>query len=209
MRLRLILKLHFVMLLLFILATQSFAYTTTDGIETGDVVNLDYTLSYDGEVQQQGPNFQTAVTDQALIVGFYEGLLGMKVGEDKEIVVTPDKGYTDPEHELYGKTLYFDVYINGIVESVRGDEETGTDGGIGTTLKKIGNAIMVLGGLTIGVFALQSVKNRATIPKCEHCSSIGKSTLSEGYCKSCGLYYCRGSFIKGCPNCNSNTFNPL
>ncbi len=99
------------------------AYTTFGGIETGDVVNLDYVLSYDDEVQQEGPDFETEVSPNKLIQGFYEGLLGMKVGEDKEIVVPPDKGYTDPSHSLYGKFLYFDVHINKIVKNINGGGE--------------------------------------------------------------------------------------
>ncbi len=101
--------------------SNSKAYTNTIGIEDGDVVDLDFTFTYDGEVRQEVQGFITEVSNQSLIQGFYEGLLGMKVEQDKEIVVSPEKGYTDPNHELYGKTLYFDVHINSIVEGSRED----------------------------------------------------------------------------------------
>ncbi len=99
---------------------SSSAYTATGGIEKYDEVDFDYVLSYDGEVQQNGPGFVTEVNSNNLILGFYEGLLGMIVGEDKNIVVPPDKGYSTGE--LVGKTLYFDVHINAIVSNNRGDD---------------------------------------------------------------------------------------
>ncbi len=145
---RKLVKLQFVIILLFILI-QSSAYTTKDGIETGDEVNMDYVLSYDGDVQQNGPGFVTVVSSDRLIQGFYEGLLGMKVGQDKEIIVSPDKGYTDPSHDLYGKTLYFDVHINKIVTNINGggevtevaEEFSETDSGILSPSSQVGSVI--------------------------------------------------------------------
>lgn len=202
----LILRLSFLLFILLMLSKQSSAYN--NGIEEGDVVNLDYTLTYDGKVQQEGPGFQTQVSPKDLIEGFYEGLLGMKVGERKEIVVPPEKGYQEP-HELAGKTLYFDVYINGIIDDVReGKNAITNEGGIGTTLKKIGTGIMVVGGAGITFFGVQSLR-KVTIPRCDHCTLIGKSVASEGFCGGCGGHYCRNSFLKGCPNCKANTFKPL
>jgi hypothetical protein len=112
---------HKIIFLIFILnLINSSGYTVAGGIEKFDVVNLDYVLSYDGEVQQNGPNFETRVSSNDLIDGFYEGLLGMSVGEDKNIIVPPEKGYSTGD--LAGKTLYFDVHINAIVSNNRGDD---------------------------------------------------------------------------------------
>lgn len=103
---------------LLLLLLQTSAYTTTDGIETNDEVNMYYQLKYDNAVQQTNNDFTTLVSSSKLIQGFYEGLLGMKVGQEKEIVVTPDKGYP-AGHELGGKFLYFTVKIYKITKNVR------------------------------------------------------------------------------------------
>ncbi|MCH8907806.1 MAG: FKBP-type peptidyl-prolyl cis-trans isomerase, partial [Candidatus Heimdallarchaeota archaeon] len=58
-----------------------------------------------------------------LIEGFYEGVLGMKVGETKNIEVPSEKGYTDPEHVLYNQTLYFEVTVLAVVENIRNDPD--------------------------------------------------------------------------------------
>ena len=96
----------FTLLIIYIFTPQTSAYL--DGIEDGDKVNLDYVLSYDNEVQQNGPGFETYVTNSAIIQGFYEGLLDMTIGQQKEIVVPIGKGYP-PSHNLGDKILYFDV----------------------------------------------------------------------------------------------------
>lgn len=109
-----------VFILISFVPTNSIGFTDIAGIEENDEVNLDYVLSYDGAVQQNGPDFTTIVSNSRLIEGFYLGLLGMYVGQQKNIVVPTDKGYP-PSHELGGKILYFDVTINEIVTNVRGD----------------------------------------------------------------------------------------
>ncbi len=49
-----------------------------------------------------------------VIPGFYEGLPGMKRGETKVVVVPPSKGYTNPDAELWGKTLIFQIELVSI-----------------------------------------------------------------------------------------------
>ena len=48
-----------------------------------------------------------------VIRGFERGVLGMKVGEEKTIIVSPDEGYK--QGELANKTLYFKVRVLNIV----------------------------------------------------------------------------------------------
>ena len=108
------------LLIINIYSSQVSGYTNAIGIEEGDKVNLDYVLSYDDKVQETGPGFEPYVTPEGLIVGFYEGLLGMKIGDIKEIIVPIGEGYP-PSHKLGDKILYFDVTINSILENVRGD----------------------------------------------------------------------------------------
>ncbi|MHA2027889.1 MAG: FKBP-type peptidyl-prolyl cis-trans isomerase [Candidatus Kariarchaeaceae archaeon] len=103
-----------VFFLSFSISTAS-GYNTTVGIQENDEVNLHYILTYDNKVQQENPSFTTVVSNKGLIQGFYEGLLGMRVGQRENIVVGPEKGY--PSGDLAGKTLYFDVKINSIVNN--------------------------------------------------------------------------------------------
>ena len=154
---------------------SSSAYTASEGIEKYDKVNMDYVLSYDGKVQQNGPGFEAKISPNDLILGFYEGLLGMKVGDDKQIIVPPEKGYTQPGHELYGKTLYFDVHINSIVSNVRGNDYSESTsqttsvaetniGGSSNNVSFIGNLFGspifqgVVGILAVAVVYIKSIK---------------------------------------------------
>lgn len=115
-----LIKIIFLIIVINLISTSG--YTVTGGIEKYDEINLKYVLTYDGEVQETNLDFTTQVNPNNLILGFYEGLLGMTVGEDKNIVVPPEKGYTQPGHTLEGKTLHFDVHINVIVSNNRGDD---------------------------------------------------------------------------------------
>ena len=49
-----------------------------------------------------------------MIQGFDEGVMGMQLYQTRVIMVPPEKGYTtegNEEHDLYGKTLYFEVTL--------------------------------------------------------------------------------------------------
>ncbi|OLS22071.1 MAG: Trigger factor [Candidatus Heimdallarchaeota archaeon LC_2] len=110
-----------------------YAYSEEKGIENYDVVDL----ALEGSLQSTGEVFQTTIRsefeigpDSGLIEGFYEGVLGMKVGEDKTIIVSPDKGYNIPETapgNLYNQTLMFDVHIYNIVKNIRDLQTTTTN----------------------------------------------------------------------------------
>jgi hypothetical protein len=195
-------------LLLILMIKPVSSYTASGGIETGDFVILDYELTYDGELQDEADNWETEVRDGILIDGFYEGLLGMHPGELKNIKVDPEDGYTDPTDDLYGKTLYFKVFIDAISLNVRDSDDTGGSSGTGSFLSALGTGILVLGGGAVIIYLFMVAQGRVTTPYCEHCKKIGRKTRSEGYCGSCKTHYCRASFRKGCPNCGSNTFMP-
>ncbi len=49
-----------------------------------------------------------------VIEGFYEGLLGMRVGEIREVYVPPEKGYVSTESKFYGLPLIFTIYCLSI-----------------------------------------------------------------------------------------------
>lgn len=49
-----------------------------------------------------------------VIVGFREGVIGMKVDETNVVRIPPEKGYTNEIHHLYGLTLIFEITIVSI-----------------------------------------------------------------------------------------------
>lgn len=74
---------------------------------TGEVYDSSYKNGNDTPA-----TFQLAST----IPGFAQGMVGMKPGGKRAIIVPPELGYTNPSNPLYGKTLVYDVeldYISG------------------------------------------------------------------------------------------------
>ena len=50
-----------------------------------------------------------------VIVGFEEALMGMKVNEEKEVVIPPEKAYgKSGGHPMAGKTLQFKLRVTNI-----------------------------------------------------------------------------------------------
>ena len=99
-----------------------------DVVESGDTVKFHYTGSCDGRV------FDTTYEDVAREAGIYnkekyygpvevlvgagrvvkgleEALEGMRLMEEKEVVIPPEKGFKDPEHPLHGKPLKFKIKV--------------------------------------------------------------------------------------------------
>ncbi len=84
--------------------------TSREDIAENDDAPKSSTYSYRGHGQYNLLEF-TAGEGQ-MIVGFDEGVMGMHLGETKVIIVPPEKAYNNDEsHDLYGKTLYFEVTL--------------------------------------------------------------------------------------------------
>jgi FKBP-type peptidyl-prolyl cis-trans isomerase SlyD len=71
-------------------------------IKKGSKVSIHYTLTVDGEVRDSSRGDEPLEYTHGkgtLVDGFEEQLLGMKKGQKKNIVVSPEKGYgvVDPE----------------------------------------------------------------------------------------------------------------
>lgn len=82
----------------------------------GDIVKLDYSGSVDGVKFDGG-----TATDQELVIGsktfipgFEEQMIGMNIGENKDITVTFPEQYHAPD--LAGKEAVFNVTVKGITE---------------------------------------------------------------------------------------------
>ena len=83
----------------------------------GDTVNLDYAGSVDGVAFAGGTaQDQTLkIGSGSFIPGFEEQMIGMNIGEEKDLNVTfPEKYHSE---ELAGKAAVFHVKVNGITET--------------------------------------------------------------------------------------------
>ncbi|WP_371806181.1 FKBP-type peptidyl-prolyl cis-trans isomerase [Candidatus Lokiarchaeum ossiferum] len=154
-----------IILTLFI-SLQSISSTQNTGVQVGDDVRIEYTLwvaepesGLSGEIDTtaiyQGPaEFSTTVQKGSLINGFYYGILGMEVGEEKTFEVPANidvnedgsddntgeevLSYASPTHALYNTNLMFKVKIisiNGISDNFE------------TESRQLGTIVLVLFGL--------------------------------------------------------------
>lgn len=89
---------------------------TDRAVKDGDIVKLDYSGSVDGEKFEGG-----TATDQELVIGsktfipgFEEQMIGMSIGETKDLNVTFPKEYH--AENLAGKDAVFTVTVKGITE---------------------------------------------------------------------------------------------
>lgn len=81
----------------------------------GDTVNIDYVGKKDGVAFEGGTgNNDLELGSGAFIPGFEEGIVGMKVGEEKDLPLTfPEQYHSE---ELAGKEVIFHVIVNSISE---------------------------------------------------------------------------------------------
>lgn len=88
----------------------------SDGVKKGDIVVLQYTgfledgTKFDSSIDRNQP-FQFTIGIGQVIKGFDNGVLGMKVGEKKRIIIKPEDGYGDRQIGTVppNSTLIFDV----------------------------------------------------------------------------------------------------
>lgn len=92
---------------------------TDRAVQDKDTVNLDYSGSVDGVKFEGGTaDHQTLkIGSGSFIPGFEEQMVGMSVGEEKDLHVTFPKEYH--AEELAGKEAVFHVKVNAIQEEVR------------------------------------------------------------------------------------------
>ncbi len=58
---------------------------------------------------------QVTLGTSKVIVGFEEALMGMKMNEEKEVVISPEKAYgRSGNHPMAGKTLQFKLRVTNI-----------------------------------------------------------------------------------------------
>ena len=74
------------------------------GITSGSKVAFDYTLTVDGKVADSSEGrepLEYTQGDGKLIPGLTRQLEGMKAGEEKTVIVSPEEGYGNPSPEGY------------------------------------------------------------------------------------------------------------
>lgn len=83
-------------------------------VENGDMTDIDFLGKVNGEpfAGGEGKSYPLNIGSNSFIAGFEEQLIGMSIGENKEITVTFPEQYQS--EELAGKEATFEVTVNGI-----------------------------------------------------------------------------------------------
>lgn len=91
--------------------------TDRDEAKNGDIANIDYVGKKDGVAFDGGSaeGFDLTLGSATFIPGFEEGVVGMKVGETKDIDLTFPEAYGN--EELAGQAVVFTVTLNGLKEN--------------------------------------------------------------------------------------------
>lgn len=91
---------------------------TDRAVKDGDIVNIDYVGTMDGEEFEGGKDtgFDLTIGSKSFIDDFEEQLIGHKIGDDVTVEVTFPENYQ--QEDLAGKDAEFAVKINGIKEMV-------------------------------------------------------------------------------------------
>lgn len=95
--------------------------SSIDTAKTGDIVTIHYTGTLENGTKfdsslDRGQPFQFTLGVGQVIKGFDNGILGMKIGEKKRIVISPEDGYGAAAVGSIppNSTLIFDVELLGI-----------------------------------------------------------------------------------------------
>lgn len=85
-------------------------------VESGDVVNIDYTGTLDGEEFDGGSDtgYNLTIGSGQFIDGFEDGLIGANVGDSLDLNLTFPDEY--PSEDLAGQDVVFHVTVNGIMD---------------------------------------------------------------------------------------------
>lgn len=96
-------------------------------VEDGDIANIDYEGKKDGVAFDGGTaqGYNLEIGSGTFIPGFEDALIGMKVGETRDIDLTFPEDYKS--EELAGQDVVFTVTVNSIMEAVDVEYSTLTD----------------------------------------------------------------------------------
>lgn len=93
-----------------------------DKVENGVVVSMEYTLHVDGELldssEGHGP-LQYLAGHRNIVSGLEDAMVGMKIGESKDVVVAPADGYGD-----FDENAFLDVSKSQFPKDMKLEEDT-------------------------------------------------------------------------------------
>ena len=189
--------------------TRAKAYNEEVGLETGDVIDVEFDAiimggSRDGEFAILNKNSILELTPSAMISGLYETLLGMKINEiKKNVIIPPEKGFTETSHELYNLTLNYNIHILQLIHNNNFSSLSTQESKSGLFEKFIFyiKVMLILFAIFYFLILIRQRFRKFNRVMCTFCNST-----ADGKCGKCGTMSCRASFSSGCPNCKSNTF---
>lgn len=96
-------------------------------VESGDVVNIDYTGTLNGEAFDGGSatGYNLEIGSGQFIDGFEDGLIGANVGESRDLNLTFPEDY--PSADMAGQAVVFHVTVNGIMNAADATLDTVDD----------------------------------------------------------------------------------
>lgn len=91
---------------------------TGRAVENGDLVDIDFAGYLNGEAFDGGTaqGYRLEIGSASFIEGFEEGIIGMQVGEQKDLDLTFPKTYHNAD--LKGKAVVFKVTVNSIIKVI-------------------------------------------------------------------------------------------
>jgi|GEM_PF-1264260 len=104
-------------ILIYLLTTGGLTMAKTQTVAKGDLVSVDYTGTFDNGTVFDSSVGRTPLKFTAgvgqVIPGFDNAVIGMKVGDEKDVHIEPEDAYgTDPaEHPLGGQALNFKIKL--------------------------------------------------------------------------------------------------
>ncbi len=92
--------------------------TDRDDVREGDIANIDYEGKKDGVAFDGGTaqGYDLVIGSGTFIPGFEDGVIGMKVGETKDLPLTFPENYSNAD--LAGADVIFTVTVNAIKEEI-------------------------------------------------------------------------------------------
>ncbi|MFX0149332.1 MAG: hypothetical protein ACFFAJ_00990 [Candidatus Hodarchaeota archaeon] len=196
-------------------------------VEMDDVVLLNYTLWVDNtidtqlngtvyvhdpadskvpsEINKSFPDIHTPPN-----VGFMEALLGMKAGDTKNVDIpfNSGKGFNNISYYLYGKDLFYKIYLQKILLDASKSPVTLFDLPFFIPLMVLAISFIAL----IIILKVQRYSHTHNIlglkTRCHSCKSLAEIRCGNSGCRT---PYCKSCFVqnKRCMVCQSNTMIPL
>ncbi|MFW9854541.1 MAG: hypothetical protein ACFFFG_05755 [Candidatus Thorarchaeota archaeon] len=196
-------------------------------VEENDVVILNYTLWVDNAIDdiQNGTVYVHDPSDSTVPVelyerfpdihtppnvGFMETLIGMRANETKTVTIPAfsPKGFTNTSDRLYGKQLFYQIYLREILVDSTSLPFTLFDIPFFIPLMIV---VLIVPVAVIYYRIRRFTSTRDLLGRKARCLSCG--AFAEVRCGNVGCLspYCKQCFIDnhGCTMCNSNSMVPL